>query len=207
VQALLRLVEEAQGVSEERERTQVAGRINQRLDTLAAAGGGSRKVADVFHHLLEAGRLKELEDEEGHTCRAAAVEGLLSLGFPYALEVRPEDLEHLRKVQRPRSSIAWAPLMAFAVLAGGLLAQWLTLPEALPPEEFGGLVLQLGLSLLALVGAAPEGQGSPLGRVSLAVLVGVSLVGVLMGVLAGRPGALVGLAGLLACLLLLLPRR
>jgi hypothetical protein len=35
-------------------------------------------------------------DARGRTCRAAAVEALLGLGYPWALHVTPEDLEHYR---------------------------------------------------------------------------------------------------------------
>ena len=39
-------------------------------------------------------------DARGRTCRAAAVEALLALGYPWALHVTPEDLEHYRAQSR-----------------------------------------------------------------------------------------------------------
>jgi len=82
-------VQEARAATSEAERSSLAERINHQLDTLEVGGEG-RRVADLLHQFLEGGHLAGLEDASGRTCRAAATEALLRLGFPFALEVRPE---------------------------------------------------------------------------------------------------------------------
>src|SRR5207302_3188529 len=42
----------------------------------------------------------------------AAVDALLSLGYPYALEVAPEDLEHLREQRRLGGPSRWRGLVS-----------------------------------------------------------------------------------------------
>ncbi len=203
---LLALVEEAQRASGE-EREALAAQVNQRLEALAS-GEGSREVADLLHQLLEGGRLTALRDAEGRSCRGAAVEALLAQGYPYALEVRPEDLEHLREAHTPRAPSPWLMGSAFGVLALGLVGQWMRMVEEPPLEEgVSGLMVLQGLMLLSLV-AATQGPGrSALGRLGLGGLGLLSLLGLILGLFGGYYGAVAGASGLLACLLLWLARR
>ena len=90
---VLVLVDQARKAAGE-ERQELSRRINRWLDKMAREGG-SREVADWFHHLIESSRLEGLVDASGQGCHETAVRGLLAMGFPYALEVRPEDLERL----------------------------------------------------------------------------------------------------------------
>jgi hypothetical protein len=201
-------VQEARAASTEAERAVAAGKLNQRLDTLEAGSGG-RQVADLLHALLEGGQLAGLEDTTGRTCRAAATEALLRLGFPFALEVRPEDLEHLRG-RDEEQGFPWASLAAGGVLGTGLIAQWLALPEG-PKSNNPGLLLPLivlmGLSLLTLVPGLLAPERSDAKRAGLLGLLLLALVQLYLGFFGGYYGALSGSAGLLAWLLLLLPRR
>jgi hypothetical protein len=175
---VLLAIQEARAASSEAERAVLAARLNQQLDTLEAGAAG-RQVADLLHGLLESDQLAGLEDVEGRTCRAAATEALLRLGFPFALEVRPEDL-----------------------------AQWLALTDA--PTKDGPLlplVLLLGLSLMALVPAVLGPERSNSQRAGLLGLLILALIQLYLGVFGGYYGTLSGAAGLLAWLLLWLPRR
>lgn len=206
--SVLPLVEEARVAASEAERAGVSARLNRQLDDLPA-GGGSREVADLLEHLLESGQLAGLEDAEGRSCRAAATEALTRLGFPFALEVRPEDLAHLRGEDSGPPGPAWQVLAAGGVLGAGIFAQWLVLlwqglAEAGPLLP---LVLLMGLSLMALVPGMLGPERSNSQRAGLLVLAALSLIQVFLSVFAGYHGALSGLAGLLACLLLWLPRR
>jgi hypothetical protein len=203
---VLLAVQEARAASSEAERAVLAARINQHLDTLEAGAAG-RQVADLLHGLLESDQLAGLEDAEGRTCRAAATEALLRLGFPFALEVRPEDLEHLRGGQGTEG-LSWASWAATGTLGAGIVAQWLLL-TGVPVEEEPvlPLVLLMGLSLMALVPGVLGPERSNSQRAGLLGLLILALIQLYLGVFGGYYGTLSGAAGLLAWLLLWLPRR
>jgi hypothetical protein len=62
--------------------------------------GDARATADALLKVLASADLTTLRASDGTSARAAAVERLLALGYPYALEVSPEDLAHWR-AERP----------------------------------------------------------------------------------------------------------
>ncbi|MCY1031141.1 hypothetical protein OV207_06705 [Corallococcus sp. BB11-1] len=185
------------------ERLRLAAQLNELLADLAAEGGG-RVEADAFHRLLEGGTLEGLVDADGRTCRAAAVESLLALGFPYALEVRPEDLEHLRstpvlgtQLSPPRGG----PFPALAVGLGALAAQVLLHATGLVPPG-GLLILQGLLTLVCLTLLTVASVGSALYRGALALLTVVSGLGLGMLLVPDVPaGWAAGLGGLVAAFL------
>ena len=125
-----------------------------------------RERANVLLSLLDAGsRAGDLTGANGHTVRASAVEALLELGYPYALEVPPEVLEQVREEQQSRKFNAdTSTTVGVTVLAGlvQLLLVLLTLwsdslfdPKADgPPDPFlWGFTVALALpSLLAITG-------------------------------------------------------
>jgi hypothetical protein len=201
------LVEEARVAATEAERALLAGKLNQQLDALAA-GGGSREVADLLEQLLESGQLAGLEDTGGRTCRAAATEALTRLGFPFALEVRPEDLAYLRGQDTDAPGFPWGPTAAAGLLMTGIVAQW-ALVQGDPAREGPGLplVLLMGLMLMSLVPGVLGPERSASQRAGLLGLLVLSLVQLYLGLFGGYYGALSGGAGLLAWLLLMLPRR
>jgi hypothetical protein len=59
----------------------------------------------LIHELLEQGHLERVRDSHGNTLRFVLIDTLLELGFPHALEVRPEDLEFHRFV----TDATWRP--------------------------------------------------------------------------------------------------
>ncbi|WP_164007508.1 hypothetical protein [Pyxidicoccus trucidator] len=199
---LLVLTEQARRVPEA-ERPELALRLNSLLGQMAAEGG-DRQVADTFHRLLDSGKLEGLVDTQGRSCRAAAVEALLSLGFPYALEVRPEDLEHLRadgRREAGRTGFGLGPVVPSAVLLTGLVAQVVQeLSRAGGPDSL--VTTQVGLSALALMALWLAPPKSAVYRVGLGLLVLVTclgLVGPLLGT--GPVGVWAVLAGLVAAFL------
>ncbi len=197
---VLQLVHEARAATSERQRQDVAGRLNQLLDEMAR-GGGSRQVADVFHGLLDGGALEGLRDERGRTCHAAAVEGLLSLGFPYALEVRPEDLEGLQE-EKPTGDKKdwWVELPSLLVVLAGVLGQflWDMLGQG-PAERYPPTLL--ALTIFALVAVVMGSSRSALRRLGVVMLAVVSGLSVLVAAVPEQAGLLAGLAGLLAAFL------
>jgi hypothetical protein len=196
---VLVLVEQATRVPEA-ERPEVASRLNALLAQMAREGG-DRQVADTFHRLLEGGKLQGLVDTEGRSCRAVAVESLLALGFPYALEVRPEDLEHLRTAGRPGRGGPYGPAVPLAVLGMGLAGQ--TAWELLRHDGPDGLVtVQVGLSLLTAVALWLAPPGTAVYRVGLGLLAAVSGFALVLSLVPGLPAGLwAGLAGLVAAFL------
>jgi hypothetical protein len=76
--------------------------------------------AQLIIEKLDDEAFHDLYDDKGGSCRAAAVEAVLSLGFPWALHVWPDDLEYLRAV-RPVSTGS-PTLRAMAVVTGVLAA-------------------------------------------------------------------------------------
>lgn len=209
---VLEAVQEARAATSEAERAVLAERVNHQLDTLEVGDEG-RRVADLLHLLLESGQLAGLEDATGRTCRAAATEALLRLGFPFALEVRPEDLEHLRGLDPSAPSrFPWAPWAAAGTLGAGAVTQWWLAQASqhpLPPgdEAMLPLIVLMGLSLLSLVPALLGPERSDARRAGLLGLLVLALVQVFLGVFGGYYGTFSGGAALLAWLLLVLPRR
>lgn len=94
-----------------------------RLRTPPVGPGSRQALAHWLMELLQEGTLEALVGEERWTARAMAAEALLSLGYPHALEIHPDDLEHLRAVQalRPGGSglLATIALMACLLAIGG----------------------------------------------------------------------------------------
>lgn len=197
---VLQLVREARTTPEEPRRREVAGRLNRLLDEMAREGG-SRQVADVFHGLLEGGALEGLVDARGRTCHAAAVEGLLSLGFPYALEVRPEDLEALHGGAGGAPGKDWrVELPSLLVLLTGVLGQllWDILGQG-PAERYPPALL--ALTLFALGAVVWGASRSALRRLGVGLLAGLSALSVLLALVPGYAGLAAGLAGLVAAFL------
>ncbi len=85
-----------------------------------------RALADALVRGLEAGDFDRLSDRSGTSCRAAAVGALLELGYPFALEVAPEDLQFFRHATaRRRLFTGWSVLGASVALQTGLVGQHL----------------------------------------------------------------------------------
>jgi len=176
-------------------RQALALRINGALAGLAA-GTPSEGNAAFILDLLEKGSLGELVDSQGRSCRSTAVRALFQMGYPHALEVSPEDLDHLRFEERvvPRLKLLAGVLAYLGVAASGVA--W--------AGEFGlsGLP-SLGLKVGALVLAGLVGLGA-LGRrrLGVGVFVGVAVASAASLVL-GLDGlwALVGSGGALLLLL------
>jgi hypothetical protein len=103
---LERLVRRAEAASEsDRIRmTRKIAALLRRLPRQAAPDVAARWLLSA----LENSPWLQWADSRGRTCRAAAVEALLSLGYPWALHVTPEDLEHYRAQSRPVSPGALA---------------------------------------------------------------------------------------------------
>ena len=158
-------------------------------------GPQRRAVADFLLAELAEGGLGVLRDGRGHTSRAVAAGALLELGFPYALEIAPEDLEYLRESERPRSTRRRAAVALLALLAstsGGVLAT--------SPGAHGWVLLAALIAGLAVEASLGRGRGERILQVRLLTLTSALLCGV--GALF-EPGMGVALLGPLVVALLL----
>jgi hypothetical protein len=203
---VLLLVDQAQNASGP-ERQELSRRINRWLDQMVLEGG-SRHVADWFHHLIESGRLEGLADAAGHSCHETAVRGLLSMGFPYALEVRPEDLERIKpREDRRRSRKRDKALkgVAAGIVAGGAIVELVR--DLIRDNRLTGIVtVEVGVALLATVVLLFSKPRTPMRNMGLAVLLVTSLLSISLAGLGGYVGLATGLAGLVATLLFALHR-
>lgn len=195
---VLLLVDQARDAPPE-EQQELARRINRLLDQMVLEGG-SRHVADWFHHLIESGRLEGLADAAGHSCHETAIKGLLAMGFPYALEVSPEDLQRVRPKPPSSTRDTVLTVAGATVAAGGALTQLVM--HLLGPLRYSHLLtIEVGFSLLALAAVLVGKPRTPLRQLGLAVMVVFSVLSIFLGTLPGYAGLVSGLAGLVAALL------
>jgi hypothetical protein len=159
----------------------------------------TRAAADFVKARLESGELAELLDSEGRTARSAAVEALLAMGFPYALEIAPEDLAHLRQRGMGRSQLA-------GLLSGVLLVAVLSAVELLSTLSGGqkGLVWAHAGMALASVGAVAATRPRTDARGwSLVALALAGVEGLVLGLLGGDAVPLIaGIASLASAALI-----
>lgn len=133
---LSRLVLELAGLAPE-DRAPAMQALATRLEQLTAGPDGDDARALIEG--LEQGRFNELIDERGRPLRALAVEALLRLGYPWALQIVPGDLDWYRAQARraaPSRRLLWATLAA--LLSGLAGAGWWALeaqPRPAPPVE------------------------------------------------------------------------
>jgi len=119
------------------------------LDRLAHLDLGSpRATADCLLKLLASEDLASVRASDGTSARAVAVERLLALGYPYALEVSPEDLAHWR-AERPSEATDGRGLSVLVMTVAVCLSLW----GVSDPPTGVGLFLVLALGAVT-VGAA-----------------------------------------------------
>ncbi len=91
-----------------------------------------RQRADLILALLEDSELSELKGRDERSLRAAALEALFALGYPYALEVTPQALERVR-AEQPLPPRAF-DLFSTIGLGIGAYASYLIFPPDTNPE-------------------------------------------------------------------------
>ncbi len=113
-----------------------------------AEGESPRERADQLLRLLQDDVLGEFTDQDGRQVRPMAMEALLALGYPYALEVHPEVLSRMDWPGAPAlSRSAWwglglatfAALLPNVILALANTRNWLHYSEEL--TLFAGAIL------------------------------------------------------------------
>ncbi|MBS1150000.1 MAG: hypothetical protein H6Q89_1698 [Myxococcaceae bacterium] len=162
---LSELIQRARNASGE-ERAWLCTLINRSLAAISVAPDKDRQAA-LLLEMLDDEALHALEDELRVPCRAVAVEALLTIGYPWALQLEPEDVQFLRDhpatakatlpLARIFSGFAGASALAFlAVSLSQIPGWWITQLFRSPGE------LALVVSLLAtMVSAIPMVLGKP----------------------------------------------
>jgi uncharacterized membrane protein YbaN (DUF454 family) len=126
-----------------------AGARRAAVDRLARLDLGSpRATADRLQQLLGSGELATLRASDGTSARAVAVERLLGLGYPYALEVSPEDLAHWR-AERPGEATDGRGLAVLVMTVAVCLSLW----GVSEPPTGVGLASVLALQAVTVAGA------------------------------------------------------
>jgi hypothetical protein len=117
-------------------------------------GETPRARADLLLSLMTDARLRDYTGKDGRTVRAAAVEALVGLGYPYALEVPPEVLAQVRG-EAPGTAVPLplkVPVAGLFTVGLALLSQAVFLVPLVSNElNWWGLLRGGGLHL---VGAA-----------------------------------------------------
>ena len=164
------------------------------LDRLAHLDLGSpRATADRLQGLLSSGALSTLRGRNGQSARAVAVGRLLELGYPFALEVAPEDLAHWRAERTPDATEGRG-LGLLLVSVAVCLSLW---GVAEPPQR-SGVALVVGIEVLAVL-ATLRPRAVPWAR---RALFGLGVLACALGIRFGMGALLPGVAAIIAARLL-----
>ncbi|MER2561782.1 MAG: hypothetical protein ABTQ32_13730 [Myxococcaceae bacterium] len=169
-------------------------------------GLARRRTREVFEFLRELADLPVLaraRDQNGWPCRAAVLSTWLELGYPYALELSPEDLQYVRE-HAPGGGFGWLNITWVLGVVSALLNVPATvlILVSLMSLRLDDLVFALPTALMALHAIALVGtvQLKRPAATNVSWLRGLGLVG-LLGPLASALSTLwLGVGG--ACLLI-----
>jgi hypothetical protein len=121
-----------------------------------APGEDARARADLLHDILEDKRVRAFMGSKGRRVAHAAVEALVALGYPYALEVPPELLAEFRlapPVGAEAPSAAWmrglAAIVGGLVGTSGLFVMGSAFAAFIANRRDGGSTLLFGLALVS----------------------------------------------------------
>jgi len=154
------------------------------VDRLARLDLGSpRATADALLKVLASEDLTALHASDGTSARAVAVERLLALGYPYALEVSPEDLAHWR-AERPSEVTDGRGLSVLVMTVAVCLSLW---GVSDPPTGIG-LASVVALEAATVAGAVRPGLRTWARKAVFALGVLACALGLRYGVATLLPG-------------------
>jgi hypothetical protein len=106
-----------------------------------------REHADFLLSLLMDEHSHTLKGSTGRTVKQAAVQALLALGYPYALEIPPELLELPTVARSLRARLWWGKVLSMANALGlPLVATWLSLRTRGSAAELKYIPIWFGIS-------------------------------------------------------------
>jgi hypothetical protein len=91
------------------------------LHATLAAFPNTPEHAALLLRLLDEGAFNDVRADDGTPTREVAVEALLNLGYPWALQIQPEELAWYRNVEVVRRRNKW--LLLLGVVALGAIAE------------------------------------------------------------------------------------
>lgn len=182
----------------------VATRLNATIDDVRRAP--SQAVFEALQEIGESRVLAGSVDRADRSCRIAALEAWLELGYPWALQLTPEQLDEVRK-SRPSDGSGWISAARGASTASALVnvvftavvASRLSLPDPVAivvwTLPFTAMLLHAVLTLFALRDrdSAPRASGSRLRRLGVFGWIGLGLWAVVASLLPVWGGAGLGL--------------
>lgn len=163
--SLSELIQRARNATGE-ERAWLCTLVNRALAALSVAPDKDRQAA-LLLEMLDDEALHAMVDERHIPCRAVAVEALLTIGYPWALQLEPEDVQFLRDnpvlaktslpLARIFSGFAGASAVSFVALSLMQIPAWWMTQLLNSPGE-----LTLVASLIAtMLCAVPMVLGKP----------------------------------------------
>lgn len=96
---------------------ELATSFNRAIAVLAKRPGP--ETCALLRELSELPVLRHARDAQGRPCRAAVIAAWLELGYPWALEVAPEDLEYVRS-HAPGNAASWLTLTVVLTVTAAL---------------------------------------------------------------------------------------
>jgi hypothetical protein len=117
---LIELVQRARN-STGQEQLWLATLVNQRLKKIGALPEPEKLVTFLLEQLDDQS-FAGLKDKKGWPCRAAAVEAVIELGYPHALQLDPEDVEYLTQERLSRPTRLWPLTIASGLGLTGSVA-------------------------------------------------------------------------------------
>jgi len=126
----------------------------------------SRRPSEALFLLIQElaadGRLAATADASGHSCRTALIAAWLDLGYPWALQVDPEDVAFLQRSRAHPGAAGWAVVTTLFAIASALfngLMLAVMVPFALEPVALPatvGFAAALVHAVVALVAVLQE---------------------------------------------------
>lgn len=171
---LIELVQRARN-SEGQEQLWLATLVNQRLKKVKALPDPEQLVTFLLER-LDDDSFAGLRDKKGWPCRAAAVEAVIEMGYPHALQLRPKDVEYLAQEKLARPTRLWPLTIAAGLGLTGSVALGLL---GLVSTRAGGVdVVSAGIAATGFVGLLFTHPRSTVRRVlELGGLFGSGLLG------------------------------
>jgi hypothetical protein len=131
------------------EQVWLATLVNQRLKKVVGLPEPEQLVTFLLEQLDDQS-FAGLRDKKGWPCRAAAVEAVIELGYPHALQLDPDDVEYLAQEKLSRPSRLWPLTISAGLGLTGSVA--LGLLGLASTRSSGVDIVSAGISATGFVG-------------------------------------------------------
>lgn len=157
------------------------------------------QTRDLLQGILDRKELDGFNGTDGISCRAAVINAQVALGFPYALEVAPDDLvllrEATRHAYRPRHTALVAGALSLVWNAGFVLLLGVIASSASNKDKLALVMAPFVIGAAHALAALVTGARSKPNRRAFQVLAWMGLLGPLF---TGIAALEIGIGGLVA---------